>query len=220
MSRQKATQTALQNLTGVGRAAERTAVAGWQELAEAFDTAAGRTQDLAGDARSRVSELRRQARKRGKETRKRADGARRRGLDAKGEAYRRSTAARNALAGKQTHTLRWVFVAAAAGVTAGAAVAQFGRKLIRSREQAQLEKIERTVADSTASGNGVDINGYPVATGAAGAASTGTAGAGGATTSTGTGASGATTGSTPTTGIAPTPRTDNTTTTSKTSSTD
>ena len=163
MSRQKATQTALQNLTEVGRAAERTAVAGWQELAEAFDTAAGRTQDLAGDARSRVSEMRKQARKRSKQARKRADEARKRGLDAKDEAYRRSTAARDALAGKQTHTWRWVIVAAAAGIGAGAAVAQFGRKLIRSREQAQLEKIEQTVADSTAAENGAYVNGYPVA---------------------------------------------------------
>ena len=209
MSRQKATQTALQNLTDVGRAAERTAVTGWQELAEAFDTAAGRTQDLAGDARSRVVELRKQARKRSKQARKRADETRRRGLDAKDEAYRRSAAARDALAGKQTHTWRWVIVAAAAGIGAGAAVAQFGRKLVRSREQAQLEKIEQTVADSTAADN--HANGYPVATGTAG---TGPA----ATTSTGAGASGATTGTAPTTGNAPAPRTDSTT--RKTASTD
>jgi hypothetical protein len=218
VSRQKATQTALQNLTDVGRAAERTAVAGWQELAEAFDTAAGRTQNLAGDARSRVSELRKQARKRSKQARKRADDTRRRGLDAKDEAHRRSAAARDALAGKQTHTWRWVFVAAAAGIGAGAAVAQFGRKLIRSREQAQLEKIEQTVADSTAAEN--HANGYPIAAG--------TAGTGPATTSTGTGSNGATTGnavSTPTTGTAPkgtapAPRTDSTTTTGKAPSTD
>jgi hypothetical protein len=101
-------------------------------------------------------------------------------------------------------------VAAAAGIGAGAAVAQFGRKLIRSREQAQLEKIEQTVADSTAAENGVHVNGYPVATGTAGAT----------TTSTGTGASAATTGSTPATGTTPAPRTDSTTTTSKTTSTD
>jgi len=203
VSRQKATQTALQNLSDVGRAAERTAVTGWQELAEAFDTAAGRTQDLAGDARSRVVELRKQARKRSNQARKRADETRRRGLEAKDEAYRRSTAARDALAGKQTHTWRWVIVAAAAGLGAGAAVAQFGRKLIRSREQAQLEKIEQTVADSTAAEN--HVNGYPVATGTAG---------------TGAGASGATTGAAPTTGTAPAPRTDRPTTTGKPPSTD
>jgi hypothetical protein len=217
VSRQKATQTPLKNLTDAGRAAERTAVAGWQELAEAFDTAAGRTQDLAGDARSRFAELRKhaskrskQARKRSKQARKRADETRRRGLDAKEEAYRRSVAAREALAGKQTHTWRWVIVAAAAGIGAGAAVAQFGRKLIRSREQAQLEKIEQTVADSTAAEN--HANGHPVAAG--------TAGTGPATTSTGSGASGATTGAAPTTGTAPAPRTDSTTPTGKTTSTD
>lgn len=168
MSRQKTTQAALQNLTGVGRAAQRSAVAGWQELAEAFDTAAGRTQDLAGDARSRVVGLRTQAGKRSKQARKRADDARRRGLHAKDEAYRRSAAARAALAGKQAHTWRWVVVAAAAGIGAGAAVAQIGRRLIRSREQAQLEKIEKTVADSTAADNGVNVNGHPIATGTAG----------------------------------------------------
>jgi hypothetical protein len=139
-------------------------------------------------------------------------------LDAKDEAHRRSAAARDALAGKQTHTWRWVIVAAAAGIGAGAAVAQFGRKLIRSREQAQLEKIEQTVADSTAAEN--HANGYPIAAG--------TAGTGPATTSTGAGSNGATTGnaaSTPTTGAAPkgtapAPRTDRTTTTGKASSTD
>jgi hypothetical protein len=187
VSRQKATQTALQNLTDAGRAAERTAVAGWQELADAFDTAAGRTQDLAGDARTRVSDLRKQAGKRSKQARKRADEARQRSLDAKDEAYRRSTAARDALAGRQSHTWRWVIVAAAAGLGAGAAVAQFGRKLIKSREQAQLEKIEQTVADSTA-GESVRVNGYPVDTGPAAAT----------TTSTGAGASGATNSAAPT----------------------
>ena len=204
MSRQKATQTTLHNLTDVGRAAERTAVAGWQELAEAFDTAAGRTQDLAGDARSRVSDLRKQARKRSKQARQHADEARKRGLDAKDEAYRRSTAARDALAGRQTHTWRWIIIAAAAGIGAGAAVAQFGRKLIQSREQAQLEKIEQTVADSTSADDASRVNGHPAATTTFGSA----------TTSTGAGATGATTGT------APEPRTDNSTKSGKTAPTE
>jgi hypothetical protein len=205
VSRQKATQTALQNLTDVGRAAERTAVTGWQELAEAFDTAAGRTQDLAGDARSRVSDLRKQARKRSKQARKRADEARQRGLDAKEEARRRSTAARDALAGRQTHTWRWVIIAAAAGIGAGAAVAQFGRKLVQSREQAQLEKIEQTVAESTSAAGAPRVNGHPVVD---------TAGTGSTTTGTGVGATGAISET------APPPRSGDSTKSGKTASTD
>ncbi|HEY7177523.1 MAG TPA: hypothetical protein VH442_21610, partial [Micromonosporaceae bacterium] len=75
--------------------------------------------------------------------------ARKRGLAARDEAYRRGTAARDALSGRRTHTWRWVAAAAAAGLAAGAAVVEFGRRLIQSREQAQLEKIEQTVADVT-----------------------------------------------------------------------
>jgi len=149
VSRRNAKQTTLQNLSDAGRAAERTAVTGWRDLTDAIDTAADRTHDIADGARSRLTDLGHDARRRSKEARKRGRDARRRGLAARHEAYRRGAAARDALSGKRSHTWRWVITAAAAGLAAGAAVAEFGRRLIHSREQAQLEKIEQTVADAT-----------------------------------------------------------------------
>jgi len=133
----------------LGRAAERAAAAGWHDLTDAVDNAAGRTQHLANGARSRFAVLRGDVRKQSEQARKRGAAARKRGVAARDEAYRRGTAARDALSGRRTHPWRWVAAAAAAGLAAGAAVIEFGRRLIQSREQAQLEKIEQTVADVT-----------------------------------------------------------------------
>jgi len=168
VSSQKGRQTALKNLTDAGRAA----VNGWHGLADALDSAAGRTHDIAGGTRTRLGELRSQAGARGREARKRGSDARKRGVAAKEEAYRRGTAAREALAGRRSHTWRWVALAASAGLAAGAAVAQFGRRLVRSREQAQLEKIEQTVAEATAeTPSGGSANGYTANPGAGSGAS-------------------------------------------------
>jgi hypothetical protein len=165
VSRRNAKQSTLHNLTDMGRAAERTAAAGWHDLAEAFDSAAGRTHAIADGTRDRVGSLGRDVRKRGKDVRKRGESARKRGLAARDEAYRRGTAARDALSGRRTHTWRWVAAAAAAGLAAGATVVEFGRRLIQSREQAQLEKIEQTVADVTSDPAGASsLNGSASAT--------------------------------------------------------
>jgi len=150
VSRRNAKQTTLQNLSDIGRAAERTAATGWRDLSNAVGTASHRTHDIADGARSRLTEFGRDARLRSKEARKRGQDARKRGLAARDEAYRRGAAARDALSGRRSHTWRWVVTAATAGLAAGAAVAGFGRRLIHYREQAQLEKIEQTVADATA----------------------------------------------------------------------
>ena len=149
MPRRNAKQTTRQNLSDMGRAAERTAATGWRDLTDAIDTASHRTHDIADGARSRLTDLGRDARRRSKEARKRGEEARKRGLAARDEAYRRGAAARDALSGKRSHTWRWVITAATAGLAAGAAVAEFGRRLIHYREQSQLEKIEQTVADAT-----------------------------------------------------------------------
>jgi hypothetical protein len=179
VSSQKGRQTALKNLTGAGRAAERTAVAGWHGLADALNSATGRTHHMADGTRARIGELRSQADARGREARKRGSDVRKRGVAAKEEAYRRGTAARDALAGRRSHTWRWVVLAASAGIAAGAAVAQVGRRLVRSREQAQLEKIEQTVAEATAETPNSSANGYSAnpggSSGASGAGSGSTA---------------------------------------------
>jgi hypothetical protein len=149
VSRRNAKQSTLKNLSDMGHAAQRSAETGWRDLTDAIETAADRTHDIADGARSRLTELGHDARQRSNQARKRGREARTRGLAARDEAYRRGVAAREALAGNRPHTWRWVITAAAAGLAAGAAVAEFGRRLIRYREQAQLEKIEQTVADAT-----------------------------------------------------------------------
>jgi hypothetical protein len=149
VSRRNAKQSTLKNLSEMGHAAQRSAETGWRDLTDAMETAADRTHDIANGARTRLTELGRDARERSDLARKRGRAARTRGLAARDEAYRRGAAAREALAGKRSHTWRWVITAAAAGLAAGAAVAELGRRLIRYREQAQLEKIEQTVADAT-----------------------------------------------------------------------
>jgi len=172
----------------LGRAAERTAAAGWHELTNAVDNAAGRTQHLAEGTRSRIAMLRGDVRKQSEQARKQGASMRKRGLAARDEAYRRGTAARDALSGRRNHPWRWVAAAAAAGLAAGAAVIELGRRLIQSREQAQLEKIEQTVADVAGdASNGSRMTGWATVPGDGAAGTSATSGprAGTNTTSTG-----------------------------------
>lgn len=148
-----------------------------QQLTGALDTAAGRTHDLVGDAKSRARGLGRDARSRAKNLRKdarsRAKDLRK---DARGlgkETRRRTSAARDALAGKRTHPWRWIMAAAAAGIGAGAAAVAYVQRLFVAREQARLADVEATVAEhaTAAERAGSRMNGYP----AGGPVATGTA---------------------------------------------
>jgi hypothetical protein len=125
-------------------------------VTDALDTAAGRTQELVGDAKSRAKGLRR-------DPQARAKGLRTDAKEISRETRRRTSAARDALAGKRTHRWRWVAAAAAAGVGAGAAAAGFLRRLFAAREQAQLADVEATVAEHAAAAERVGnrTNGYP-----------------------------------------------------------
>ncbi|HEU0240650.1 MAG TPA: hypothetical protein VFR11_15430 [Micromonosporaceae bacterium] len=188
MTRRKSTPTTLRNLTDLGRAAERTATAGWHDLTNAVDDAAGRTQHLAEGTRSRIRVLRGDVRKQSDQARKRGAAVRKRGLAARDEAYRRGTAARDALSGRRTHPWRWAAAAAAAGLAAGAAVIELGRRLIQSREQAQLEKIEQTVADVTGdTANASRMTGWATVPGDGAAGTSATSGPRGGTNATSTG---------------------------------
>lgn len=92
--------------------AERLAMSGWHELADAFDTTTDRGRELASDARERVSD------------------ARDRMSTFQRESRRRGEAARDALAGRASRRhRRSLFIAAIAGVGVGAALMFAARRL-------------------------------------------------------------------------------------------
>jgi hypothetical protein len=141
-----------------------------RHLTDALDTAAGRTQDLVGDTKSRAKGLSRDAKRRAKglrsDARTRAKGLRSDAQSLSKETRRRTSAARDALAGKRSHPWRWVAAAAAAGIGAGAAAVTFLRRLLMMREQRQLADVEATVAAHAAAAerSTARVNGYAAET--------------------------------------------------------
>lgn len=119
----------LADVRKTAKSARKTAASGWADINDAFDSAFGRSQHVAGDARSRLED------------------AYLKFHDVQDEGLRRTKAAKDALAGKQAPRRRpWVAAAAALGVAFGAMGVVYARRLARSRERALAEDAAAAVA--------------------------------------------------------------------------
>ncbi len=117
------------DLAGAARDRARDARERAIDARERAHRAAGRGQELAGTARDRAAE------------------ARDRVLSAQREAWRRGEAARDALAGRKTHQRRTLFLVAAAGVGAGAALVIASRRWAAARERARMDALLPDIDD-------------------------------------------------------------------------
>ncbi|HEY2794466.1 MAG TPA: hypothetical protein VGJ28_19040 [Micromonosporaceae bacterium] len=127
------------------------AVDTWNELSSTLEGAVGRTQSAAHDAKDSFSGTRKSAEARAKKARKNAEksvtDARKSMKSARKETKRRTSAARDALAGRKPRR-GWATAAGLIGIAIGAVAGLFGARI--ARQAAEAKALEGTLSPTSA----------------------------------------------------------------------